>query len=229
MDRSQMSQDEFETMLRRWLLKMGARYVPVLAAILAIALLIVFVPTTQPSTNSGLATGTNSNGTGSSAGNSGSAGSASSGPAAGSAAGQAGTAPGSTGSTGVGAVSGGGGTAMAASGSGGGVGGDVSKTGVRCTNGARQFAWSDFAPNCVPAFTGNNGGATGQGVTPSTITLTYRLANSSQQSAVNALAGSANINQTDLVADMQTYVNYFNTQFELYGRKVVLKTYQGQG
>ncbi len=232
MDRSQMSQDEFETMLRRWLLKMGARYVPVLAAILAIALLLVFVPTTQPFSNSGLATGTSANGTGSSAsaGNSGPAASASSGSTAGAGAGQSGSASGSTGSTGAGAVSGGGGTAVAATGSGGAVGGgDVAKTGVRCTNGARQFAWSDFAPNCVPAFTGNNGGATGQGVTPSTITLTYRLANSSQQSAVNALAGSANINQTDLVADMQTYVNYFNTQFELYGRKVVLKTYQGQG
>jgi len=233
MDRGQMSQAEFETMLRRWLLKMGARYVPVLAAILAIALLIVFVPTTQPSNNSGVATGTNSRGSSSgssaSAGSSGSAGAASGGSTSGSAAGQAGSTTGSAGSAGGSIASGGGsGSVVAGSGVGAG-GGDVSKTGVHCISGARQFAWSDFAPNCVPAFSGNNGGATGQGVTPSTITLTYRLANSSQQSAVDALAGSANINQTDLVADMQTYVNYFNTQFELYGRKVVFKTYQGQG
>jgi len=234
MDRSQMSQAEFETMLRRWLLKMGGRYVPVLAAILAIALLIVFVPTSQPSSNSGVAAGTSSNGGGgsgssASAGNAGSGAQAAVGSASNAAPGQAGSSSGSA----SGGINGGGGAfgggAGSSAGAGSSSGSDVAKTGVRCGPGVRQFAWSDFAPACTPAFTGKNGGTTGQGVTPSTITLTYRLANSSQQSAVNALAGSANINQSDLVADMQTYINYFNTQFELYGRKVVFKTYQGQG
>ncbi|MHB1444447.1 MAG: type 1 periplasmic-binding domain-containing protein [Acidimicrobiales bacterium] len=222
-DRSQMSQAEFETMLRRWLLKMGGRYLPVLAAILAIALLIVFVPTTQPASNSGVAAGTIGSGGTSLSASAGSAGSPA--PAANSA---SSTAQGQTGSASGSATSGTSGGSVVSSGGAGSIG-DVAKTGVHCGPGVRQFAWSDYAPACVPAFHGNNGGATGQGVTPSTITLTYRLANSSQQSAVDALAGSANINQTDLVADMQTYINYFNTQFELYGRKVVLKTYQGQG
>ena len=31
------------------------------------------------------------------------------------------------------------------------------------------------------------------------------------------------------MSDLQSYINFFNSQFELYGRKVVLKTYQGQG
>ena len=33
----------------------------------------------------------------------------------------------------------------------------------------------------------------------------------------------------DYVADLNTYINYFNSQFELYGRRVVIKTYNGQG
>jgi len=105
----------------------------------------------------------------------------------------------------------------------------VAKTGVHCGSGVRQFAWSRRGPACVAAFHGANGGATAPGVTADTITLTYRLANSAQQSAIDAAAGAANINQTDLVADLQTYANYFNSQFELYGRHVVIKPYQGQG
>jgi hypothetical protein len=105
----------------------------------------------------------------------------------------------------------------------------VTRTGLRCGPGVRQFAWSRFAPPCVPAFHGSNGGATGQGVTGSTITLTYRLPNSAQQQAINALAGAANVNDAAYVADLQSYISFFNSQFELYGRKVVLKAYDGQG
>lgn len=243
-----MSQAEFETMLRRWLTKMAGRYLPVVAAIVAIALLVIFVPTTQPS-NGGLSTGTTASGSANSSGGSGvaggtagSSGTSSSGVASGSSAtvasGSGATGSGSTGSSGsTGAVgtsgstgAGSAGSGAAAAGSTGSSGsGNVSKTGVTCTPGARQFTWSRYAPSCVPAYHGSNGGSTGQGVTGSTITLTYRLANSSQQSAIDAAAGSANINQNALVQDLQTYINYFNTQFELYGRKVVLKTYQGQG
>src|SRR5581483_2877413 len=38
-----------------------------------------------------------------------------------------------------------------------------------------------------------------------------------------------NVNYPAMTADMQTYINFFNKQFELYGRKVVLKAYNGQG
>ncbi len=105
----------------------------------------------------------------------------------------------------------------------------VAVTGIKCGPGVRQFSWSVYAPNCVPAFHGNNGGATAHGVTPTTITLSYAIPNSAQQSAVESLAGSAFPNDPAYIQDMQTYIKFFNTQYELYGRKVVLKTFQAQG
>jgi hypothetical protein len=105
----------------------------------------------------------------------------------------------------------------------------VAVTGVRCGPGVRQFAWSAYAPPCVPAWHGDNGGATAPGVTATTITLTYRLSYSAQQSALNAVGGDAVPQDAAYVADLRTYVAYFNREFELYGRHVVLKTFQGQG
>jgi hypothetical protein len=105
----------------------------------------------------------------------------------------------------------------------------VSRTGVACTTGALQFSWSPYAPGCQPAFTANNGGATSQGVTGSTINLSYREPNSNEEATVASLAGSAFPNDPAFIADLQTYIRYFNTQFELYGRKVVLTPFQGQG
>jgi hypothetical protein len=105
----------------------------------------------------------------------------------------------------------------------------LSRTGVPCTAGARQFPWSPYAPLCVPAFHGNNGGATTAGVTGSTITLSYREPNSNEEQVVESLAGNAFPDDAGLIADMQTYINYFNNVFELYGRKVVLKPFPSQG
>jgi hypothetical protein len=105
----------------------------------------------------------------------------------------------------------------------------VARTGVSCTPGALQFSWSPYAPTCVPAFTGNNGGATSQGVTGSTINLSYRVPNSNEEATVASLAGSAFPNDPAFIADLQTYIRYFNSQFELYGRKVVLTPFQAQG
>ncbi|MGH9028748.1 MAG: hypothetical protein ACRDV4_03955 [Acidimicrobiales bacterium] len=102
-------------------------------------------------------------------------------------------------------------------------------TGVSCGPGVRQFNWSVYAPLCVPAFHGTNGGSTSHGVTSSTITISYREPNSTQQAAAESLAGDAFPNDNGLISDMQTYVKFFNSQFELYGRKVKLVPYQGQG
>lgn len=115
-------------------------------------------------------------------------------------------------------------TAVAGAGSPG-----TTRTGVNCSPSARQFAWSAYAPVCMPAFHGSNGGATSHGVTATTITVSYRKPNSVQQSAAQSLAGDAYPNDDALIADMQTYLRFFNSQFELYGRKVQLVPYQGQG
>lgn len=82
----------------------------------------------------------------------------------------------------------------------------------------------------MPAFSGNNGGATAAGVTGSTITIVYRNRSSGESAAISAAAGAA-AGGTDAqyLQDMQTFVGYFNKIFELYGRHVVLKAFNGQG
>lgn len=105
----------------------------------------------------------------------------------------------------------------------------VSRAGVSCTAGAKQFNWSPYAPPCVPAFNGNNGGSTSHGVSGSTVVLTYREPNSNEQATVESLAGNAFPDDAGMIQDMQTYLKYFNSQFELYGRHVVLEPYPGQG
>ena len=247
-----INQAAVDAMIRRYMMKMASRYLPVLAIAIAAALVFIFVPTKQPGTGlsasgdytAGTVGGTTSgsstasgaspaaNGAipagtaGAGAGTNGS-GAAPGGtsPASGA---TAGLTPATTGSSSGGAVASATGSAAPTSYSSPSLTG-VARTGVNCGNGARQFTWSEYAPYCQPAYHGGNGGATAPGVTGTTITLTYRLANSAQQTAIDSLAGAANINQDDMVKDLQSYIDYFNTQFELYGRHVVLKTYQGQG
>ncbi len=111
-------------------------------------------------------------------------------------------------------------------------------SGVACGPNVKQVTWSAYAPPCVPAFHGNNGGATSQGVTASTITVSFRLANSGEFGAIASIAGPAlgepsassaaqfEQNQLDV---LNTYIKLFNKTFELYGRQVVIKSFTGQG
>ncbi|MHB8670286.1 MAG: type 1 periplasmic-binding domain-containing protein [Acidimicrobiales bacterium] len=246
-----ISEAQLEAIVRRYVARTAMRYVPVAVVLAVLALIVAFVPTVQPGSSQGRFSGADA-GAGSGGTNAqalpGTAGSAVSGGSAGTAGQAAGGAPNAaaasgTAGGGAGGAVGGGASGANASGLGGnapnvpagitapaatGASG-TTDSGVRCGPGVRQFAWSKYAPLCVPAYHGNNGGATAHGVTGTTITVTYRKPNSAQQSAINALAGAANVSSDAYVADLQTYINYFNTQFELYGRRVVLKTYQGQG
>ncbi|HET6811824.1 MAG TPA: hypothetical protein VFH50_12515 [Acidimicrobiales bacterium] len=222
---------EIEAVVRRYLARVARRYVPAAVLLGTLLLIVALVPTVSPSAQP---TGTGNAAVGG-AGQRGGAGTA----AGGAGPGSLGTTPGAGGPAGA-PLDGGSGAPTGAGGSGGapapavpaavapGAAG-VTRTGINCAPGVRQFTWSRYAPICVPAFHGSNGGATGQGVTGTTITLSYRLPNSAQQQAINALAGAANISDSAYVSDLQSYINFFNTQFELYGRKVVLKTYNGQG
>ena len=102
--------------------------------------------------------------------------------------------------------------------------------GAKCTPGTLQFNSAYVAP-CVPKFTGNNGGATSNGVTASTITLAQieypASANEQELEAEAAAAGDAP--QPVISQVEQTFLNYFNKSFELYGRKVVIKPVTASG
>lgn len=104
--------------------------------------------------------------------------------------------------------------------------GGVSRTGISCVGAARQVTWSKYAPPCVAAFSGDNGGGTSPGVTGDTITIVVGFGNTAENSAVQSLAGPATPNDGTWAATIEAYAKYFNTQFETYGRQVVVKTYQ---
>ncbi len=105
-------------------------------------------------------------------------------------------------------------------------GGGVSRTGTACVDGARQFAWSKYAPMCTAAFSGPNGGATSHGVTADEIKIIVGLGNAAENSAIQSLAGPATPDDGNWAKTIAMYADYFNSQFETYGRKVVVETYQ---
>lgn len=102
--------------------------------------------------------------------------------------------------------------------------------GVRCRPGVRQVPFSAYAPVCLPAWHGNNGGATANGVTRTTITLTYREATTDVLSTLYTLVPKRVVGtNAEAIHTLQSYITVFNHYFELYGRKVVLKPYVGRG
>jgi hypothetical protein len=102
--------------------------------------------------------------------------------------------------------------------------------GYRCGPGIRQVPWSKYAPICEPAWHGNNGGATAPGVTATTITLTYREAESAEEKALLSFVGQSTVGTNrEAIETMEAYIRLFNRTFELYGRHVVLKPFKGKG
>jgi hypothetical protein len=220
-----------EAMVRRYLARLLIRALPIVAVLLAALLVIVLVPS-KNTNNSASSQGTS--GVSATAGGGSSAGANVAGAqGSGSVTNPASTSGGS-GASAVGASSTASTPASGPAASGGPIApvatSGVSRSGVTCGNGARQFSFSKYAPLCVPAYSGNNGGATAHGVTASTITLVYRNRSSGESAAISAATGAAE-GGTDpqYVQDMNTYIDYFNKVFELYGRKVVLKAFNGQG
>jgi hypothetical protein len=87
-------------------------------------------------------------------------------------------------------------------------------------DGKRQQDVTSFSPPCTPRFTGDNGGATYQGVTREQITvLRYRPKSNAQVDAILNTQGLAFSNEQEEQA-MQTYANFFEKRYETYNRKI---------
>jgi len=201
----------------------GARYLP-LAALVAIQLLIVAVaPSTMPDqeVSSGAGGDQFSAGTG--------------GDFTDPATGEPITDPGATGGPAVGVDADGDGTPDA--GSGAAAGGDAAAPGSpaaaegdrsHCA-GDRQFdpAIDFYAPPCVPKSNGQNPGATYQGVTDTEIKIVQYIG--AGDPAVNAIlaAQGALVEKPQFDAYNAVAQKFINDKYELYGRKVVIKTFQG--
>jgi hypothetical protein len=224
LDVSGSTQADVEAAVRRYIAKVARRYSPLLIGFVVLLLVVWLVPSVTPET----ATDVNA-GFGQDVGAGGTAGGTTDTTVAGAAAG------GPTGGSGSTSAGGPGGqralalpkgiTAPAAAGSAG-----VTRSGVQCGPGVRQVTWTVYAPICIPAYTGNNGGATSHGITGDTITVTFRRTNSTEEKAAFSIAGSAAPGSDDqYLADLRAYVDLFNRNYELYGRRVVIKDYQPQG
>lgn len=191
------------------------RYSPlVIAAVIGLAI-VLFAPSTPPTSTSVIGAG----------------GVASSGTASGAATQAAGvgtngsSAP--TGSGSAGATAGGstGGTQAASSGSngagapGGGVGSSASGGVTSSCPGSQPAPWGDMPP-CLK-FSGTNGGATMPGVTPTTIDYVWYQAQGN--AAVDAFLSQADLGLTpdQVCADINGFTKDVNSYFQLYGRKFV--------
>ena len=86
-----------------------------------------------------------------------------------------------------------------------------------------------YAPPCVPAFSGDNGGNTYQGVTADTIKVVYFIAQEDPAVSAALTAAGAQNQPPERAATMKDYIDYFNHHYETYGRKVELVVRQGSG
>ena len=115
-----------------------------------------------------------------------------------------------------------------AAGGGGGEGGAPAGDVSHCVDG-RQFdpAVDFYAPPCAPAFTGDNGGATYQGVTADTIRIVRYIGKGND--AVDAILRVQDAYvSADQHRQFQEKVEAFiNANYELYGRQVELSVFEG--
>ena len=215
-----------ETAVDRYLARLGRRYGPVVGGLAALALVVATVAAQSGSSSRGQAVaGQAAAGAGGTTGAA--AGGAGGGAGAGSPAGGSGADSGAGGAGGAGA--GGTGSVAAPLGAGAAASG-LARSGVACGSGVRQVPWTSYSPLCVPAFTGNNGGATSYGVTGDTVNFSFRRTNSVEEKAAFAIAGSAAPGTDEqYLHDLQTYIGLLNKTYELYGRHVVIKPFTGQG
>ncbi|HET8619042.1 MAG TPA: hypothetical protein VFM27_08790 [Acidimicrobiales bacterium] len=88
---------------------------------------------------------------------------------------------------------------------------------------------SVYAPPCVPAFEGDNGGATSPGVTADAIKVVFYAPE--ENNDLNAILGGMGVNDTaeQRVETLQNYLQIFSSVGESYGREIELVRFAGTG
>ena len=103
--------------------------------------------------------------------------------------------------------------------------------GTRCDTSTGRLAVPDFfAQPCYAPFTGDNGGATAPGVTGDEITIVYYEGQESDP-IIAYITDAVHVDDTnaDQFATMKELIRYYETYYEMYGRKVNLITFEGTG
>ena len=204
---------------------MGRRFVPLAAFIAAQLLVIALAPSRPTSAGDGdFAGGTDGFSSTDGSGGVADGSTGSGGFSDGLSDGTTGSSSGSDGSTGG---SGGGGSGGSGGGTGGSGGGPVGDT-SHCADG-RQFnpAIDYYAPPCTPTWSGDNGGATYQGVTKDKITIVryYGKGNDAVDAILRAQGQFVSADQYR--AYQAVAQKFINASYQLYGRQVELKVFEG--
>ncbi len=114
--------------------------------------------------------------------------------------------------------------------SGGGTGGGTAPVGGNCPDRDKQIPGDPYSPPCV-IFSGDNGGATAKGVTPTDVVVSARILD--EKGFQQTLATLAGADITDGPADVRRTIEalaeYFNRSFQFYGRKLKVVFYDGKG
>ena len=108
---------------------------------------------------------------------------------------------------------------------------DQIEWGPRCDTSTGRLAVPDFfAAACMAPFTGDNGGATDVGVTADEITIVYYEGQEGDP-IIAYISDAVAVDDTnaDQFATMERIIAYYETYFELYGRRVNLITFEGSG
>ncbi len=106
----------------------------------------------------------------------------------------------------------------------------TTKDGRACGEDTHQVDGVTYSVPCLPAFKGDNGGATATGITADTIKIVVRKfpSTANQQAADKAAHDAGYATGDDTIAARDQWVQWFNDHYELYGRKVQLVDYTSQ-
>jgi ABC-type branched-subunit amino acid transport system substrate-binding protein len=88
-----------------------------------------------------------------------------------------------------------------------------------------------LVPPCVEPFTGDNGGATAQGVTADEVRIIYYATDPANDPLGAAMIGDigADVDPDSAQQAIDAYVDLYNEYFETYGRTVVVERFVGSG
>jgi hypothetical protein len=103
--------------------------------------------------------------------------------------------------------------------------------GTRCDTEKGTIAVPDFfAVACLAPFTGDNGGATATGVTADEITIVHYLGPDNDP-IINYITSAVKNDETNAqeTATIEGFIKYFETYYELYGRKIKYVSYESTG
>lgn len=108
--------------------------------------------------------------------------------------------------------------------------GSIPPVKASCPDRVKQVPGDPYSPPCI-AFSGDNGGATTRGVTPTEVVLSARILDEKGfQQTLAALAGAEITDEPkDIKRTISAYIEYFNKHFQFYGRKLRIEYYNGDG